>query len=202
MRLFAVCLAFALLVPVAARAHPHVWVDTRVTALLEAGQVRALREEWSFDEDFSVMALSEVRKAAKGMTVARPIQAGEVDQLKARAFSNLAHYAYFNHLWAAGKAVPVPATVSEFDARLDGPKLIYVFTLTLAQPVDARAFRVGIWDESYYVDVGPAAHGPAASVEGAGAEGCQARIIDDRDHPIYDGSIIPKVADFTCREKS
>lgn len=200
MRQPAISLLLLVLLPASASAHPHVWVDTKLTAILDDGRVAALREEWSFDEDFSVMALSEARKT-KGMAAARPLQEGEVAQLKAKAFSNLAHYAYFNHFWAAGKMVPVPAEVSSFEARLDGAKLVYVFTLTLMRPAEAKAFRVGIWDDTYYVDVGPVSHGQAVTVEGSGAERCQARIIDDRDHPIYDGSIIPKVAEITCREK-
>ena len=140
-----------------AGAHPHVWVDTVVTALLDHGKITALREEWWFDEDFTVMALSEVRKT-KGMAAAmpKPLSGGEILQLKQKAFSNLANYAYFNHVWAAGKPVAVAKEVSSFDARMDGAKLVYTFTLPLAKPVEAKALRIGIWDETYYVDVGPA----------------------------------------------
>lgn len=180
------------------QAHPHVWVDTVVTALLDNGKITALREEWWFDEDFTVQALSEVRKT-KGMAAAmpKPLTEAEIAQLKATAFSNLAHYAYFTHVWAAGKPIGVARDVTTFTARMDGARLAYTFTVPLAQPIDAKAVRVGVWDDTYYVDVGPA-KGQAVHVEGEGGQACHARIIDDKDHPIYYGSVVPKVADITC----
>jgi ABC-type uncharacterized transport system substrate-binding protein len=183
----------------AAQAHPHVWVDWVVTALVEGGKVTALREEWWFDEEFTVMALSEARKT-KGMAAAlpRPLNPGEIDQLKAKAFSNLANYAYFTHVWAAGKPTAVAKEVSSFTARMDGAKLAYVFTLPLAVPVEPNKLRVGIWDESYYVDVGPVTGRSPVGIEGDAPASCKARIIDDKDHPIYNGSITPKVIDIAC----
>ena len=184
----------------AAMAHPHVWVDTVVTALFDQGKVASLREEWWFDEDFSVTALSQVRKT-KGMAAAaiRPLSPPEVDQLRTQAFSNLANYAYFTHVWAAGKAIAVAKEAGSFAARMDGAKLAYTFTVTLATPVDPRsgALRIGIWDDTYYVDVGPA-KGAAARVEGDGSAGCSARIIDDRDHLLYFGAVTPKAMEIKC----
>jgi ABC-type uncharacterized transport system substrate-binding protein len=182
-----------------AEAHPHVWVDWVVTALVEQGKVTALREEWWFDEDFTVMALSDVRKT-KGMAASlpRPLTSGEIAQLKAKAFSNLAHYAYFTHVWTAGKPLAVAQEVSSFDARMDGAKLVYVFTLPLTTSVPPKGLRVGIWDESYYVDVGPVTGRVPVAIEGDAPASCKARIIDDKDHPIYNGSITPKVIDITC----
>ncbi len=40
--------------------------------------------------------------------------------------------------------------------------------------------------------------GLAARVEGDGSVGCSARIIDDKDHPIYFGSVTPKVMEIKC----
>ncbi len=197
--LTSVVLILSLIAGTPAEAHPHVWVDWVVTALLDHGKVTALREDWWFDEDFTVMALSDVRKT-KGMaaSVPRPLSPADVDQLKAKAFSNLANYAYFTHVWAAGKPVAVAKEVSQFAARMDGAKLAYSFTLPLAVPSDPKALRVGIWDDTYYVDIGPATGRPAAAVEGEGAAACRARVIDDKDHLIYNGSITPKVVEITC----
>jgi ABC-type uncharacterized transport system substrate-binding protein len=183
----------------AAEAHPHVWVDWVMTVLVEQGKVTALREEWWFDEDFTVMALSEARKT-KGMAAAvpRPLNPGEIAQLKEKAFSNLANYAYFNHVWTAGKPLAVAKEVTGFTARLDGARLAYVFTLPLASPVEPNRLRVGIWDESYYVDVGPVTGRSPVAIEGDAPASCKARVIDDKDHPIYDGSITPKVIDIAC----
>ncbi|HIJ62727.1 MAG TPA: DUF1007 family protein [Rhodospirillaceae bacterium] len=193
-------LALALASGPKAEAHPHVWVDTVVTAIFSQGKVTSLREEWWFDEDFTVTALSDIRKT-KGMSrvAIRPLTEGEIGQLRAQAFSNLANYAYFTHVWAAGKPIAVAREVTAFQARMDGARLAYSFTLPLAAPQDPRAgpLRIGVWDDSYYVDVGPA-KGLAPQVEGDGSQGCAARIIDDKDHLLYFGAVTPKAMEIKC----
>lgn len=184
----------------AAGAHPHVWVDVVITAHFEQGKVTSLRQQWWFDEDFTVTALSEVRKTT-GMAAGtiKPLTKAEVVQLRAKAFSNLANYAYFTHVWASGKPIGVAKDVTSFHAWMDGAKLAYEFTLPLATPLDPRAgpLRIGVWDDTYYVDVGPT-QGQAAQIEGDGSAGCSARIIDDNDHPIYFGSVTPKAMEIKC----
>jgi len=197
---FWAALAVGLGVAGTAAAHPHVWVDTQVTALLEDGKVTAIREDWSFDEDFSASVLEDVRKA-KGPAIdhVSPFSPGEIDKIKRNAFGNLRNYDYFTHVWANGQPIKVKPEVTEFAAKLEGEKLRYVFTVVLAEPVDphGRTLRIGIWDDSYYVDVGPTPKNGAA-IAGAGAEACRARISEDKAHPIYFGSIFPKTADITC----
>ena len=182
----------------ATEAHPHVWIDTVITAMFDRGTLTALREDWSFDEDFTAMALSEVRKG-NDKSALRPLTEGEVQQLKLRAFANLAQTGYLTHVWAKDKSVAVSGAVTAFSARLDGGKLTYSFTLPLAAPLDPRVgvVRIGVWDDTYFIDVGPA-KGVAARVEGEGSSGCRAGVVDDQDHPIYFGAVIPKVIEISC----
>ncbi|MDR3438284.1 DUF1007 family protein [Telmatospirillum sp.] len=178
-----------------AESHPHVWVDYDLTALFEQGRIVALRQDWSFDEDFSASVLTDVVKhRSKG-----PLLPGEVAKLERSAFSNLKNYGYFNHVWAGDKPVALDKDVKDFEARLDGDRLAYRFTVVLSQPVDPRAgaIRIGIWDDTYYVDVGPA-KGHAPRLEGAGAEGCKASIGEDKKHPIYFGSVFPPSVQISC----
>ncbi len=178
-----------------AESHPHVWVDYELTALFEQGRIVALRQDWSFDEDFTASVLSDVLKH-RGKPAISP---EDVGKLKRTAFSNLKNYDYFNHVWAKDKAVAVDKEVKDFDARLEGDRLAYRFTVVLAQPIDPHAgpVQVGIWDDTYYVDVGPA-KGRTPRLEGAGAEGCKARIGEDKKHPIYFGSVFPPIVEISC----
>ncbi|PKU23559.1 DUF1007 family protein [Telmatospirillum siberiense] len=175
--------------------HPHVWVDYGLTALFERGRVVALRQEWSFDEDFSASVLSDVAKHhGKGA-----FSPAEIAALKKSAFSNLRNYDYFNHVWLGDKPLSVDKEVRDFDAGLEGDRLIYRFTVVLSQPADPRAapIHIGIWDDSYYVDVGPA-KGHPPRLEGAGSEGCRARVGEDKAHPIYFGSVFPPSVQISC----
>lgn len=197
----AVALLLGGLAAAPAEAHPHVWVDTIVTALLQDGKVVALRQEWSFDEDFTATVLTEVRKR-KGMAAAeqaREFTPGELAKLKQDAFSNLKNYGYFTHVWAAGKQIAVAKEVTGFAAHMDGEKLAYTFTLPLADAVDPKlGLRIGIWDDTYYVDVGPAKAQAGTGIEGAGAAACRAFVAEDKDHAIYNGSIYPKMVQIQC----
>ncbi len=175
--------------------HPHVWVDYALTALFEQGRIVALRQDWSFDEDFSASVLTDVAKHhGKGA-----FSPAEIADLKKSAFSNLRNYDYFNHVWANDKPIAVGKEAKDFEARLEGDRLTYRFTVVLSQPVDPHAgpVRIGIWDDTYYVDVGPAkAHPP--SLVGEGAAGCKASVGEDKKHPIYFGSIFPPSVQISC----
>lgn len=178
-----------------ASGHPHVWVDYGLTALFEQGRVAALRQEWSFDEDFTASVLADVAKH-RGKAA---LSAAEIAALKASAFSNLKNYDYFSHVWSGDKPVPIDKEVRDFQARLDGDRLVYRFTVVLGQPIDPRVapLKVGIWDDTYYVDVGPAKASPPR-LEGPGSEGCKAAVGEDRKHPIYFGSVFPPAVTITC----
>ena len=178
-----------------AQSHPHVWVDYDLTALFEQGRIVALRQDWSFDEDFSASVLTDVAKHhGKGA-----FSAGEIAKLKQSAFSNLKNYDYFNRVWARDKPVAIGKDVKDFEAWLEGDRLVYRFTVVLSQPVDPHAgpVRIGIWDDTYYVDVGPA-KGHPPRLEGAGAEGCKASVGEDKKHPIYFGSVFPPSVQISC----
>jgi ABC-type uncharacterized transport system substrate-binding protein len=178
-----------------AAAHPHVWVDYRATMQLDHGVIVALAEQWSFDEDFSGMALGDLPEGAMTPT----LTARDIGILRDKDFSNLKNYGYFTHVWSAGRPVPIKAAEG-FDARLSGGKLVYSFVLTLAAPVDPRQSRVdiGIWDDSFYVDLEPQRGAQALAVSGPGATGCRAAAIADKTHSIYSGMVTPLTIHVRC----
>jgi ABC-type uncharacterized transport system substrate-binding protein len=177
-----------------AAAHPHVWIDYELTVIFAKGQVTALRQQWTFDEDFTAAVLRDIAGAKPGA----PLGKAEIAKIEKDAFSNLAHYDYFAHVFAGEGKVGV-GKAAGFSAHLAGPKLVYDFDLPLATPVDAKAMPagIGIWDDTYYVDVGPA-EGKLPKLEGEGAAGCKAVIVEDHQHPIYFGSVFPKIVRVTC----
>lgn len=191
--LFAVLLIAAR--PPAAEAHPHVWIDYDLTVVFEKGLIVALTQEWSFDEDFTAAVMRDVageKKPPKSLSPA------DIAKIEKNAFSNLKNYDYFTHVFVAdGKAATRPAT--GFTARLDGAKLVYDFTVPLEHGIDPKAGEVGVgvWDETYYVDIGPAESKPP-KLQGDGSAACQALIVTDHQHPIYFGAVFPKIVRVTC----
>jgi ABC-type uncharacterized transport system substrate-binding protein len=192
-------IAFAL-APAPARAHPHVWVDYLVTGIFAGKSLTALREEWHFDEDFSATVLHDIlgEKAAGGHAAAA-FSAAEIRTLHDKAFANLKDYHYFHHVWIDGRAQGA-GRVHDFTARREGDRLVYAFTYDLAKPVDPAAdhVEIGIWDDSYYVDVGPIEHRVAASLENPPAKACKIGIAPDKSRPIYFGSVFPPTIRIAC----
>lgn len=177
-----------------AEAHPHVWVDYQVTLQFQKGKVVALREDWTFDEDFTAAVLRDV--AGKEQVAA--LSPGDVAKLKQDAFDNLKNYGYFTHVWEGD--TPVDAKESgEFLARLAAGRLAYAFSLSLARPVDAKGAPAsfGIWDDSYYVDMEPAKNN-AVTLEGDHPASCRAAIVTDHQHAIYFGSVFPMIIRVSC----
>jgi ABC-type uncharacterized transport system substrate-binding protein len=180
--------------PRVAVAHPHVWIDYELAVMFEQGRVTALHQEWSFDEDFTAAVMRDIVGGQK-VTKLGP---AEIAKIEKNAFSNLKNYDYFTHVFVGDGKVGV-GEAKDFKARLAGAKLIYDFTVPLAKPVDAKTAPVGfgIWDDTYYVDVGPA-EGQAPKLEGDGSAACHATIIEDHQHPIYFGSVFPKTMRVSC----
>lgn len=191
---WALGLLMAVLVGARAEAHPHVWIDYDLTVNFDAGKITALAMEWSFDEDFTAAVLRDIVGEKKVKALGAP----EIAKIEKNAFSNLKNYDYFTHVFVGDGKSGVGAAKG-FTAKLNGAKLLYSFTLDLAQPVEAKTSPVGIgiWDDTYYVDVGPAP-GKTPKLVGNGAAACKAAIIDDHRHPIYFGSVFPKVVRVTC----
>ena len=174
-------------------AHPHVWVDYDLTVMFEKGLVVGLREDWSFDEDFSAAVMHDIVGEKKIKTIG-PAENAKIEKT---AFSNLKNYGYFTHVFAADAKVDT-GEATGFKARLEGAKLAYTFTVPLAHGVDAKTgpASIGIWDDTYYVDVGPA-KGMSPKLDGA-APACKAVIVEDHQHPIYFGSVFPMTVRITC----
>jgi len=177
-----------------AQAHPHVWIDYELTLKFEKGRVVALGEEWSIDESETALILRDI----VGDQPVKTLPAAAVAKLEKNAFSNLENYDYFTHVFAAGGKVGV-RTVTDFQARIAGAKLVYDFTVPLDRPVDAAAgpASFGVYDETYYVDVAPAQGKPPRLV-GDGSAACHATVAEDREHPIYFGSVFPMTVRVTC----
>lgn len=188
------------LVPAPARAHPHVWVDYLVTGVFSGKTLTALREEWHFDEDFSATVLHDILgEKAAGQHAAAAFSAAEIRMLHDKAFENLKDYHYFHHVWIDGQAQGA-GRVRDFAARREGDRLVYAFTYELTKPVDPAAadVEIGIWDDSYYVDVGPIEHRVAASLENPPAKTCRIGIAPDKGRPIYFGSVFPPTIRIAC----
>ena len=137
----------ALLIPAAAQAHPHVWVDTAAEVLFDAnGQITAIRHHWRFDEGFSAYALQGLDADGDGL-----YSAEELEPLARENVESVGEFDYFTFLsigdYKAGYAAP-----TEYSLDYDGTRLTLHYTLPLAQPFHSKsAILLEVYDPEYYV---------------------------------------------------
>ncbi len=176
-----------------AGAHPHVWIDTVATFVFERGKVVSIKLEWTFDEFFSESLLDSIHPKKKGT-----LDAKEIKELYEKDFTNLKNYDYFIHLRLGGKKLPI-REVSDFSAAVLKGRVVYRFTVRLPSPVDpvATGIALGVYDESYYVEVAFAKEEPIR-FEGGPDGACRYDVHEDRSTPIYYGMVFPQQVRLDC----
>jgi len=199
LRRFGACiLALVAIVGAAADsgAHPHIWIDTVVTFVFERGKVVSLKLEWTFDEFYSDVLLDGLPTSKKGR-----LDDKAVKELYERDFVTLKDSGYFIHLRLGGKKLPIQE-VSDFSATVREGRVVFRFTVRLPSPVDpvATAVVLGVYDESYFVDVAFDKEHPIR-FEGNPDTACRYDMREDRNNPIYFGMVFPQQLRLDCRRR-
>lgn len=156
-RIAAVVLLFA--APVAARAHPHIWIDADVTFQFTGHTISHLEVEWRFDPFFTEMIVVDF-----DVNRDRRIDAEESRQIHDHAFTNLRHFGYFLDIRVNGQRRDVvPDMVRSFRASLENDQVVYRFHVHLEVPVSTRETRVTVamYDETYFTEIMMAEEPPA-----------------------------------------
>jgi len=193
-RLFALMIgATALMAANAASAHPHVWIDAKATLVFEQGKITAIRMHWTFDPLFTMLVMGHHDKDKD-----KKINKAEAADIEVNAFSNLKNFSYFTHLRLDGTPAKV-SRVTGFKPSFTGEKLVYEFTVLLDKPIDPlkTRFGVGVYDETYYIEIQFDEKAPVA-VTGAGSAGCKHTIAEYKKNAFYNGIIFPRIATLSC----
>lgn len=180
-----------LLLPLPAAAHPHVWIDATLAFRFDGKSLVALDITWRFDELYSELVAMDFDTDGDGT-----LSQQELDALVGVSAANLADYSFFTHL-KIGEETPQVHKVQAFYAESGADGTIsYRFTVPLPQPLDPRAtpFAVGLYDETYYVDVALA----PADVTLDPASGCSTVARNDVIPPLYYGAYYPTYLVLQC----
>jgi tRNA threonylcarbamoyladenosine biosynthesis protein TsaE len=179
--------------PVPAFTHPHVWVDTVTTFEVKDGAIVGMRVDWKFDEFFSSTLLEDYDKNHDNQ-----FDAQELAVLEQKAFKNTAKQNYFTFVKVNGQLVPNPPA-EDFTAHVEKKIVYYDFRLPFPKPVDPRADKLTVtyFEDSYYVDIAPAAHDPV-HFEGDNSLDCTAKVAEDLTTTIYFGQIHPLTVMVHC----
>jgi ABC-type uncharacterized transport system substrate-binding protein len=152
-------------VPLAADAHPHVFIDQHVAALFGPAGITGFRLTWRFDPLYSSMMRSDYVASKTG-----PLTQGDVQHLHDQCFVDLKDEHYFTTITLNGKPIEF-GEPTDFRATASGENIIYSFVMPL--PPDAvtaqgdNTISISVFDPSYYVYYELAASNPVTQAGGA-----------------------------------
>jgi ABC-type uncharacterized transport system substrate-binding protein len=167
--------------PVAASAHPHIWVDAQETLHFDdQGRIDAVIAHWEFDDLYSAFSLEGLDLDGDGAYTA-----AELEPMRSQMHASLRTFGYFTTVTVDGHPLGfVDATT--LNLSVDGGILRLDAVLPLAAPVDPRTakFELQVLDPSYYVALDLAEVDPVR-LQGPVPAGC-ASVVDaprDADEP-------------------
>ena len=149
--------AGALLLPVAASAHPHVLIDAIASIVFDAdGSVVAIDHRWTFDEGFSAYATQGLDADGNGV-----LDSAELAELAQINVGSLVDYGYFTVVAATDNVLTDDALDSvafgapqDYHLESDGEKLTLFYRLPLAEPLavpQGGAVIVDVFDFEYFI---------------------------------------------------
>ena len=160
-----------LIVPVAVKAHPHVWVSVKTTVLYDRGTITGLQHHWTFDEFYTASAIAGLDVNNDGTYDRQelaPLAQVNIDGLKG--------FDYFTFATLAGGKLSFEPPMDYWLEHKDGVLTLH-FTLPLKLPVlaEAEGFAFSVYDPSFYVALGFAKEDPI-SLAGNVPSGCNVRV--------------------------
>jgi len=171
-------------------AHPHVWVDVQAEVVLADGTVDGVWTEWTFDDMFSQLILTDNDPKGTGK-----VDAKMNASIKRTYFDNLRNFDYFSHFIVGTKELKVP-TPQKFQATITPKGLVkYRFYLPLAAPLGKSTFSVSFYDDSYFTDMKFQKTNPVVLTVTGGTASVALKL--DKSRTYYGGSVTPTFAVVT-----
>jgi len=187
LRRSALALVFAVAAASAAFAHPHVFINNKMTLLFDGKVLKGLTFRWAFDDMFSEMILTDFKPDVDGNFSARV-----TGQIKSGAFDNLENYHYFL-AFLVGKKPLKKIRIEQFTPSVvEGKQLVYSFFVPLDLPVSAeeQTVRVTVYDDTYFVAF-DLMHADDVAVKGDQGVSVGLSIEKTKVKPVWPGQYMP-----------
>jgi ABC-type uncharacterized transport system substrate-binding protein len=148
-RLAIIALLLSILGTSEINAHPHVWLDVHLTYVFDEKGLAGIRQEWKFDEMFSLMILDNNDTDHNNI-----LDAGEVAKIKAGAFDNLKSFNYFTTIRINGNQFEIK-WVTDFSAEVRNDRLVYKFFVPchITATSAYKSINITVTDETFYTDI-------------------------------------------------
>src|ERR1700712_3462363 len=161
------------LAPVAAFAHPHIFVEARLEVVAGPdGNVQELHNIWRFDEVFSSSVLMDFDKNTN-----LKLDTDELKEVGKTVRDSLVDYDYYVNMTLNGKTIRVnKPDVINVDYK-DGQLLMF-FAVTPAEPMPMKGNRLsfGIYDPTLYTSIDFPTDGDLVTL-GDGFKSCTMKVV-------------------------
>lgn len=174
----ALLIAMAAGLPAIASAHPHAWIDLRVTLDFDDdGQLASMHQLWVIDPTYSHMLLEEMTRDMDGDAGIDAV----LDRVGPRMLDNLAEYNHFTELEAGGETLDTPPAESP-ELRLQDRRLHLGFEIPLDRyDIDmAEDFNYRVYDPTYWIEI---RHDPGDVIQVNHGDGCRVQLEEPRPDP-------------------
>jgi len=168
-------------------AHPHVFINDKITVAFDGGVLRGIGFTWTFDDMFSNMILADYNPRHTPTFTAAQAKA-----VREGAFDNLVNYHYFL-AFEVGRKPLARFKIEHFTPSVrDSGTLVYSFFVPLdlaVQPTD-QAVRVTVYDDTYYVAF-DLLHLDDVAVQAGPEIACSLSIEKTKVKPLWPGQYMP-----------
>ncbi len=173
-RLLTAAVAAALLAS-PALAHPHIFVDARLTVVFDStGAVAGLRHQWTFDEAFSAWSVQGLDTNGDGI-----VSVAEMQDLANQDMEGLQEYGYYTFVGRGSDTLAL-GRGSNQQRSYENERTTLSFDLPLAEPYPMdNPLEIAVSDPEYYVAIAIPDTGSVV-LENA-PSGCTARIEPPRE---------------------
>ena len=131
-------------------AHPHLWIDYKVSADVSDGILESFRTTWIFDDFFSSSLILDMDWNGD-----RKFQPKEVREIRDNAFSHLIEQEYFAILSINEEEFPITEAF-DFTAVIEDGAVHYVFSIPVGEPIEIiDELNLGFFDLNYYISFAP-----------------------------------------------
>lgn len=161
------------LVPVAAFAHPHIFVEARLEVVAGAdGNVKELQNVWRFDEVFSSSVMIDFDKNAN-----LKLDPDELKDVGETVRGSLVAYDYYVNMSLNGKVIKVNKPDAIHVDYKDGQLLMF-FKVSPAEPMPMKGNRLsfGIYDPTLYTSIDFPTDGDLVTL-GDGFKSCTSKVV-------------------------
>jgi len=178
-KIFTILLLLIIIPAAGLSAHPHMFVDMKLTPVFSEDSFEGVRVNWLFDMVFTGSVLMD-----NGIGWKESFGEDEIDVICKTSFENLISHNYFTY-FNAGSRMSRAESYKDFTAFMSGTRLGYEFFLPYeGRNPKADEIRIAVYDDTYFTDIAYVEVSPVV-VKAPDGRTIEWILSEDRDAPIF-----------------